>query len=303
MRRLVSIVALLIAGPRVAKADDSCVSGSMAQLAPSTVLAKERIVEQDKSCSVIIAKRDAYTNKCKADPTVDAALAFCQDPVDLKTAAVSEDDLQTSRKKVEATECTVKAAGVTVQSGFPVLSMGSELQDELIRGIAKFVISRAKAEAQAFLVTKLASKVCASADARGLLPATCRQLQAADPSGGVPMSWGTLKSAFEIDLERLPERAVECVARKAKADEHTIGFLVTGVQIAELVRENEDPIAVLAGLTYRYPTTPKLCSEDKLGCGMNMLGFTIRRLAPEGDVDDLVQVDNAVRFTKIAARR
>jgi hypothetical protein len=275
---------------------EACV-GNLTPLVAVPIVDGDRAMDQEEECRAIIkntagAKEDPAKKTCIG---FAAALAFCQDP--LTATAVTSQDLLTARKWADQ-GCSPPATNSHAESTIPL-----SLQDELIRGLADFVVARAKAEAMAFLIGRLRDNVCSNADARALLVHSCALLDAVNPNDGAPPAWGTIKSAFEADLHVLPERAVACVAHDAPEDARDT--LVTGVQAIELVRDGNSPIDVANGLVDRFPKDQCKTSTD-LRCGLHMLGFAVRVLSPSLDpsADGAPKTaSDVVKMGQIAARR
>jgi hypothetical protein len=323
VKACVAVVMVLVFA-RSASADEakkSCVPDEIEQLRPAVVPDKMRAAYQDDSCKVVLdgkAKCNGGDSKATATEKqlVNDVAAYCGDIknwLDLTAPAITEDKLDEARQLAGANSCTLAPqGGLTVQSMVP--GIGLAFQDAVIRGLAGFIATRAKAEAMAFLVEKLTKSICADVDGKGLFPSTCALLGNVK-ADSAPMAWGTLKAAFETDIDQLPERAVACIATKITGGGTKGDVLVAGVQMAKLIHEGEDPILVVAGLQERFPmaaisydaagvvvpTTEPTCTKDKLGCFMHMLGYGAALLTPNVDGGKFV-APNA-RSSAIAARR
>jgi hypothetical protein len=310
IRFLVVVTAFAVAAiPRLASATDgeACVTEDPEELTPATVPDIERAAYQDVACSELLngfpGNIDANAwNNCRAD--LNAAKAFCANP--LGATVVSPEELADAHREVKDGTCTPDESTITVQASGGALGLGTPFQDDLLRGLAAFIVSRAKAEAMAWAIDEIGKKICADKDAAALLPNSCQLMNEASPSSGTPMAWGTLKTAFETDLEKFPERAMSCVADEAGLGDDAKHLLGTGVQVTKLVREGEDPLAVLYGLTDRYPfdKDDKCTDPASLDCGLHMLGYVAGVLTPSAKADGSIRpILDEERFVKIAARR
>lgn len=312
MRRPIIVCTLLLtfSTSRFAAADGNvCTSEVPDALDTATIRDVHRAARQDESCKIVL---DALANRAVSEdthaacfPLIEKVERFCNRPLladlgapsDLATPA----DIEAARRVVGRDEkCQAVAGDVTTQ-GPGAFGLGTPFQDDLLRGLAAFIVLRAKAEAMAWAIDAIGNKICGNEDAAALLPNSCELLSSADPASGTSIAWGTLKTAFETDLERFPERAMSCVAKKARLGAGLGDLLVVGVQIVRQVREGEDPLAVLAGLDERF--TKDSCPQNKLRCGMHMLGFSVELLAPNTDDEGYDELANEARFAQIALRR
>ena len=306
MTRLVCLSLLTVALTAVragtAHAADSCV-GDIVELAPDTVKPEERALDQSVACASILANKD--DKKFTACPDAAAAIDFCTDPLTAKVdpatkKALAGDALLSAGKEADSGTCNASGA-IKVQSIGGSFALGTSFQNDLLRGLAQFIVARAKAEAMAFLVDHIKDDLCATDDGKALAVHTCALVESSDPTGGAPMAWGTLRAAFAADLQVLPERAVACLANHAGANDDARNVLVTGVQIATLVRKGDDPFAVLAGLTVRFPD--QTCTKDPGGCYLNLIGYEFRVLTPVDLAGKPRVPPDLVLYGKIAARR
>jgi hypothetical protein len=302
MYRFLAAAVLVAIAARPAAAGDAytkCVPFDD-ELVPAAPPRIERAAVQDHSCQIILAQQNENKND-KADTWKDCAavvplkakvIAFCKSPLDKES--VSPEDIEAVRRAFEETDvankCVASGRAGTVQS------LGLPFQDAVLRGIAEFVVARAKAEAMAFLVDRLGTQLCGVGEAKELLPASCKLLVDTKEAP----TWGVLKAAFETDLDRLPERGLVCVATRGRAPPEVQRLLYQGAQAARLIYEGNDPLHVVAGFA---TTRPADCQAKPVDCALYMMGFSVRLLAPRDTEGDIEPIDNTERFVKIAARR
>lgn len=129
--------------------------------------------------------------------------------------------------------CTGEKA---TQYGAPMPVPGSAWQDAVIRGIAGFVVKRARAEALAFILQTLFAELCeAKSKGAEVLPATCAVLRVNSTQSDVSV-WGTVKGALELDFPELPVRLLEQLARDNKDFPNLAEAAVLVAEVATMVR-------------------------------------------------------------------
>jgi hypothetical protein len=300
-------------------------------LAPAQPPILLRAAVQDASCKVILDKADKQSAdaraaakcdtmaapkradcetsalktvvdgwKCDPTPTGDvlAAVKFCKQPLvaPLVTPAV----IEAVRAALEETGVTAKcdaaeSKGVVSQS----TAAGLPFQDAVLRGLADFIVARAKAEAMAFLIDRLANGLCKVGEAKELLPTSCALIG----DGKDAIAWGTLKAAFETDMQRFPERALVCAANRGGAPIEVQRLLYLTAQGGRLIHSGEDPLHILAGLK-KASLSKEDCAKDPLACGLHVVGHTVQLLMPrESGGKPEPDPENVDRFVRIAARR
>jgi hypothetical protein len=324
-----SVVVLLWVLEPPARAE-KCSAKEFEQLAPAAVTDEFRAAAWGEACKIILEakKKDSRNKPAQKKGSRPRATApekeserwssgarkkvadFCQDPTGAEIPSFSDVELVRAEAERVLSEGKQEMSSASNASGVPRVPvssapffLGSAFQDDLLRGLAKFIVSRAKAEGLAFVMQRLKDKLCKSDDVQSLLPNTCALAVQSDPTGGAPMAWGTLKKAFETDLERLPERAIACVMTEGGIHADVSDILITGVQAARLIRRGEDVAAVAAGLAHRFPE--QVCigrrsARDSVQCALHMFGFAVRLLAPSTDGSGAVKLD--ANGLSIAAR-
>lgn len=299
--RLGTVVVLLSILEPHARAQ-RCSAKDSEQLAPAAVTDEFRAAAWGAACSIILQNGTAASGKgsprSPGCARKAAVVAFCKDPIAAPVPFFL--DVECVRAEIEGVD-RFALPGATALPSAPFF-VGSAFQDDLLRGFAQFIVSRAKAEGLAFAIQRLKDKLCKSSDAQAMLPNTCALVAKSDPTGGTPMAWGTLKTAFETDLERLPDRAIACVMAKGDAFAVVSDILITGVQAARLIRHGEDLVAVAAGLVHRFPESAceGRSESDQVHCALHMFGFSVRLLAPSTNGGGAARLD-ADGF-RIAAR-
>lgn len=313
---LASAEARAEAGTQGSSATPPCVLDS--ELEPVEVPQLERAAMQDWICQVILDKakgKNAIDQWVCKDPAVkpvagvvskaNKAIEFCKNP--LESVAPSGEELESARSAIEGGEqerCVAPGAkasvGLTTKTTAVQVVPSLAAQGAILRGLADFVVARAKEEAKAFLIERLSGELCKSQDGKALLPVSCMLLATRGPDG---VAWGTLKAAFETDMERFPERALACAATLAKAPSAIRRLLHLGVRAGRSLPRGKSPFEVIAGLWGVGPPQ-KTCGSDRVACGLHMLGYTAVLMMPREQGDAIVAgVEDLGRFLKIAERR
>lgn len=239
---------------------------------------------------------------CEGNDIAIAVKTFCTDPLGspclVDPAAVSwvvDLDCMDSRRATAITKSSKAEEDAGVGS----------LQDTVIRGLAAFLVSRAKAEALAAVVRNFRGEVCggddpdakASDDAkigRRLLPMTCALARAT--KADTPLAWGTFKAAFEADLLGLPERFTVVIADRIEGPVSPL-IRVAGVILSRLMAGLDPLGAVTDALSAQVlPTCGSLTADPKreeraVEMALGMTGRGLQFVAIQDpalrDLDDL----------------
>lgn len=199
---------------------------------------------------------------------------FCKNPLGAKTLP--------SAKELEqalADECVQAPITAQVQTDGGIGSL--QWQQDVVRGIAAFLVSRATAEAVASFAEHLKKDICEKGAGKDLLPLTCGLLAVTDAYGAVGLG-GALKSTLDGDLKRLPYRYMEHHAPTMKDPKFLDAreFITSAVDVSKLVVESgENPLHVLAGLETRYLHHAP-CDKEPVSCSLVSVGVAAQVLGP-----------------------
>jgi hypothetical protein len=142
---------------------------------------------------------DKHITECIGAEAVPKDLASATQALH-RLAEVLDNDVPQECDGTEAKQRTMPAA------------VGAAWQDAVIRGIAGFVVKRARAEALAFVLQTVSAELCdVKPKGSAVLPATCAVLGLNPPQSDVSV-WGTVKGGLELDFPELPVRLLEQLA-------------------------------------------------------------------------------------------
>jgi hypothetical protein len=215
---------------------------------------------------------EAFTKeqaKAAPDPTIVAAL---RQAVQSATQKVNNFDRNKSF-------CTAPP-GMRIAGGVDAIA----LQDTLIRGLAAFVAARLKGELSLALEKRLLTELCKDAEGKKVFEASCTLLEGRSEQGSQKIqAWGTLKAAFESDLQQLPDRAVALVLSDQRIGgaagpmARELGSLA--VAVLEAAAKGQDVVQLLKSRT-AIPT--QNCDASvQAGCFQFMLGAAAQALSSD----------------------
>ncbi len=229
----------------------------------NTNVASARGFENDyegvlNTCIKIIKNKDNCRSN-NSNEILEMAIDFCKNPFSTSASIPKPDNLESIRNSCD----NIRSASTS--SSINLGSLTGGFQDNLIKGLAAFLESRAKAEAMATLISNIKNIMCGEEKARACLPYTCNLALVSDPYVQ-PISWGVFKAAFEDDLNHLPERVIENFIEAPVA-----GSIVVAVYdlLAEFLRNPEE--VMLENIVFEFVGTiaehageAKLSENDKL---------------------------------------
>ncbi|RKG71438.1 hypothetical protein D7W79_30785 [Corallococcus exercitus] len=263
------ILLLLLTAPRLVRAASARGSLTAQDLRPDL-----SAIQYASSCDKIITSYLSLSQRA-TDPTckgnLDIAYAFCSDPI-LSPAVPQLDVLS----KTAFANCQPdQKKGLLPEAALG----GLQWQQDVISGVAAFLVSRAKAEAIASFATQMQEDICTKGDGEKLLPLTCSFISTVSPYD-VPVSWTALKGTLENDLQDLPYNYIDNYVPPPNPAYHdTTELLKTTIQSSSLILKGEEPLRVLSGLEKKYRATSN-CTTTPASCGMLGIGIAVQIIGP-----------------------
>ena len=262
--RILSIAAALISGALLVSPSASAAgSAEYTRIIPRAPKPELSAAAISGLCSGIATKN---IEGCAA---LDAAKRFCASPLDMAMPRPSTAELETL---VKAPTCPV----LPMRAGAPFTASTKAAglfdlgwQDALIRGLAAFLVDRAKAEALAAAAERFQRGICGDSTGARIMPLTCAFLGTSDPYK-VPISWGAVNATAQKDLYELPLRALELgIPLRTKDLKDAPELLYAAVDMGErAIAEKQDPVPLLVGLQDKYGAAAGHCGEQPMGCGL-----------------------------------
>lgn len=208
---------------------------------------KERLVGDDGLSQ--LGRLRTYVDLCK--PVHDAefpaectecaeAQRFCKAP--LSAPVVSLDTLKAVHDQV-----TKDLIGDDKPKA-PAFSVS--WQDAVIRGLAAFLVKRAKATAAAHMLERIRSGVCADPRARTLLSSSCLVFDASDPFTS-PISWQSVRAALIRDLRRLPETGLILALQASPCRDRWLDaadVVVSAARLFDRLRRGDDVVGTIVAM-------------------------------------------------------
>lgn len=236
----------------------------------ATQAALEDVQRQYNQYNQMIVERDAATKalaKAQANTEVFSKLS--------EIVVEKTDALGRSTPQVRC----ASPDGMKIAGGIDAVA----LQDTVIRGLAAFVSARLKGELSLALEKQLFTDLCGDREAATLFEASCTLLKGrAKQDTQRIQAWGTLKAAFEADLQELPTRIVVLVfsnKRVGAAVGPTARELAKlAVAVLEAAAKGQDIVQVLKAKTVA-PT--QSCDSMSLECYQFMIGSAVQALSSE----------------------
>jgi hypothetical protein len=242
--------------------------------------------------------------KCPAKESnltrLETASAFCNNPLDFSLARPMDLQLIAAAKCADAPKSEDQAK--VERKGLLPGIVAPEVQDAIVRGLAAFLVGRAKAEALAAIAIRIQEGLCEEESGRQLLPLTCALIGTADPYA-VPISWGAIKATAERDLHDLPLAILSLTVPRGdetkKQWKDFADFAYVGVDFAQQVFvDRVDATRLLVGLRSRYLSAATDCKTYPAGCSLLLTGIATEVVAPEFEVGN----QRRELFLKVATR-
>ncbi len=169
----------------------------------------------------------------------------------------------------------------------PALEALGTLQSNLINGLAQFVVTRAKAEAQQYLAQRLQETIC-SADTLPFFRNTCVAFSSVDAKVRLAAMGAFLKSGAQADLRRMPELLAGSVACVHPGAANELAPVRAGLAFFRESMAGRSPLELSRSLR----AMSRLSCEDDKSCqaSMRLLRFTSElsaALQSQGKIEQL----------------
>jgi len=198
----------------------------------------------------------------------------------------------------------VDAESESIEPGDDVAlpSISAGLQDAIVRGVAAFISARLKAEVELMVQERIADDLCTEEVAEALLSSTCTVARTLGKEG-TPLSWGTIRSALQSDLEELPQSVLPLLVKQVAGDEAKFKEVKASLTVVSIVPKliahlgnRRAPIAELGELHQVFDTST---TEGKL---LRRIAIAVQVIAQRTATEKPIKPADYARYGAFSAR-